>query len=75
MLCIVALQKTQNGSDWQVLANLQILELSFKEKRFDKLTHIARPGYKDFIVRNTEEKTTKAPYSLTIHVVGIKQAD
>ena len=48
ILRIVAMQKAQNGSDWQVLADLQIYELSFNQKRFGKLKHIARPGNKNY---------------------------
>ena len=48
------MEKTQNGSNRQVLADLQIYELSFNKKRFSKLKRIARAGYKNFIVRNTK---------------------
>ena len=37
------LAENTKGSDSQVLADIQIKEISFNEKRFGKLTHIARP--------------------------------
>ena len=71
ILRIVVVEKTQNGSDRQVLAGLQIQELSFIEKRFGKLKHIARPGDKNFIVCNTFPGNTVLHFIIT-HILFFK---